>query len=525
MKYGQGKRYASTIKSEIQKQLNQAVERHISSTRWDEIHNAAAIVIEVSTGNVLAYVGNTSDPSNSHGNQVDIVQAPRSTGSILKPFLYAAMLDDGLMLPNTLYPDIPLQYEAFAPKNFSEEYDGAVPASEALSRSLNVPSVVMLRDYSYTRFYHLLQRMGFSQLNQPSDHYGLSIILGGAEASLWDIGRIYASMARTLNDWTNLNGSYDPDRWNAGQWIRTDVHLPEKKSQSPPFLSAGSIWSTYEALLRVNRPDEETGWENFANSRRIAWKTGTSFGNRDAWAVGTTPEYVVAVWVGNHDGIGRPSLTGTRSAAPLMFDIFRQLGNTGWFATPYDDMAKVAVCSESGMKPGSACNHVDSMFVPSQGIHTQTCTYHSLLHLSDDGRYQVSRECSEEYGINPRSWFSLPAVQAHYYRKGHPGYKDPPPFAPGCEPHGQIPIGLIYPKSDLRILISRGFDGEYIPAVLEAAHTRPDAKLFWHIDDQFAGQTSGTHKLSVLPESGRHKLTVTDESGAVLEKWIEVVRN
>jgi len=175
-KQGKGKKYITTLHDELQTQSAQLIQYYLPQWQADQVHNAALMVVEVKTGNVLAYVGNTADSKNRYSNMVDIVQAPRSTGSILKPFLYAAMLKDGLMLPRTLIPDIPVQFNGFSPQNYSETFDGAVPASQALARSLNIPIVMMLQDYGYPRFYHLLKRIGFSQLNQPADHYGLSLI-------------------------------------------------------------------------------------------------------------------------------------------------------------------------------------------------------------------------------------------------------------------------------------------------------------------------------------------------------------
>ncbi len=266
-------------------------------------------------------------------DDVDIIKSRRSTGSILKPFLFAAMLDEGKILQRTLVPDVPTIINGFSPKNFSKEYDGAVPANKALIRSLNIPAVHMLRTYRYEKFHSLLKNMGMNTLDRSPDHYGLSLILGGAEGTLWDITGMYASMARTLNNYWEHPGK---NRYN-----RSDFHPPhyieprhesdlnqggsEGNLEATSWLSAAAIFQTFDALKEVYRPGEESGWRYFSSSKKIAWKTGTSFGFRDAWAVGVTPHYAVGVWVGNADGEGRPGLTGTDAAAPLMFDIFSQL--------------------------------------------------------------------------------------------------------------------------------------------------------------------------------------------------------
>ncbi len=328
VKEGKGKEYTSTIDLNLQKQISSVVERHHKILSANKVNNAAVIVIEVESGNVLAYVGNTEESDTvQHENEVDIIPAPRSTGSILKPILFAAMLDAGEILPGTLIPDIPTFIAGYSPKNFTDRYDGAVPAERALERSLNVPAVRMLQDYGYARFHHLLRELGMSTINQPADHYGLSLILGGAEGNLFEISGIYASFARILRHFAGYSGKYDPKDLHMPLLLNVSgkKNLSQKALQDAGLLSAAAIYQTFDALLQVNRPEEMAGWESFSSSRKVAWKTGTSFGFRDAWAVGTTPGYVVGVWAGNADGEGRPGLTGINAAAPILFEAFNLL--------------------------------------------------------------------------------------------------------------------------------------------------------------------------------------------------------
>jgi penicillin-binding protein 1C len=453
---------------------------------------------------------------------VDVIQAPRSTGSILKPFLYAAMLNDGLLLPNTLVADIPMQFDGFTPQNYSETFDGAVPASQALSRSLNIPAVVMLRDYGYPRFYHLLKKLGFTHFNQPADHYGLSLILGGGETSLWDVTNAYAGMSRTLNHFHSSNGKYFTDNYAVCDLQKRDEEKESAEEFFPP-LDAGSIWCTYKALLEVNRPETELGWEAYSSSTPIAWKTGTSFGNRDAWAVGTTPEYVVGVWIGNADGQGRPMLTGVTAAAPLLFDIFSRLPNRTWFTPPYDALTKTAVCHESGMQPGMYCEHIDTTWTPLAGKRTSPCSYHQQIFTDEFGSQRLNANCASMHEMIPHSWFVLPAVQEHYYKSHHPEYKDLPAFAPGCNNTDELPIGLIYPKSDARVYVPKNISGQKEKIVLEATHRAPDAVLYWHFDNEFVGETRVFHQLEIAPSPGKHTLTILDQHGNTLTKSIVVI--
>ncbi len=320
----------TTIDADLQSRVAEVLAAHSQRMSENLVFNAAALVIDAQTGDILVYLGNTPNVSAVHGAEVDIITAKRSSGSILKPLLYAAMLHDGEILPKTIFPDIPSQFGAYTPKNYDHGHDGAVSAKEVISRSLNVPSVHMLYRYSPTRFYHKLKQLGMSTLNNSPDHYGLTLVLGGAETTLWDLGGIYSSMARNLWHYNIFSSNYAPEGYQPLNYHRyksrkiSNVTNLTRVSQSP--LSAAAIWHTFEAMQEVGRPGIEGYWEQFTSSSRIAWKTGTSYGFRDAWAVGVTPRYVVAVWVGNADGEGRPGIVGVSAAGPLLFDIFHVLG-------------------------------------------------------------------------------------------------------------------------------------------------------------------------------------------------------
>lgn len=521
--HGHGKIYRTTIRSELQQSVMQAVNHHVQQMEGSYVQHTAALVVEVATGHVLAYVGNRMDGSNSQGSMVDVIPAPRSSGSILKPFLYAAMMQDGQITPHALVADIPIQFDGFSPRNYNLTFDGAVPASRALSRSLNVPSVIMLRDYGYARFHHKLRSLGFTQLQKPADHYGLSLILGGAEACLWDIARAYAGMARTLNRY-NRGGGYREGEYTVQSALLAEDEAPiEHVSTSYPPLSAASIYTTFQSLLEVNRPETELGWETYTSSGPVAWKTGTSFGNRDAWAVGTTPEYVVAVWVGNADGTGRPELTGVHAAAPLLFDLFSRLPSHSWFAPPLPEMERVVVCRESGMLALPVCIEKDTTWVPAPCASTLPCFFHRMIHLNQERTHQVTSECHPMDEMVHEPWFILPGVQEYYYVRNHPSYRIQPPFLEGCQPADQNPIAWIYPKSDSPLVIPRNLTRAQERAVLKASHRRRNAVLYWHLDGTYIGRTEGLHEVEIMPRPGIYRLTLVDDQGSFSERRIEIL--
>lgn len=528
-------RLRSSIDYPLQQRTEQLLHDHHRRLAGNQIHNAAVLIADVKTGEVLAYVGNVANTTAYHSDDVDVTAAPRSTGSILKPFLYAAMLDEGKILPKTLLPDIPTFINGFAPKNFSREFDGAVAADKALIRSLNIPAVYMLRDYRYERFHGLLKRIGMTSLSHPPDHYGLSLILGGAEGTLWDITGMYASMARTLNNYTDRPGRNRYDRHDFHGLRYTPANIPPAADtalattelpvlEETSVLSAGSVYQTFDALKELYRPGEESGWRYFNSSRTIAWKTGTSFGFRDAWAVGVTPDYVVGVWVGNADGEGRPGLTGTEAAAPIMFDVFSQLPEQRWFSRPPLEMDQITVCSQSGFRSTPLCGETDTQWVMRSGLQSMACPYHKKIHLSPDKRYRVHSGCEDVARMEDVSWFVLPPVQEYYYRSKVITYRPLPPLRNDCQAASAVAaMELIYPKANARIFVPRGLDGKTGSTIFQLAHRNAKATVYWHIDGTFMGSTQGVHQFALAPPEGRHKLTLVDNDGVSLEYSFEIL--
>jgi penicillin-binding protein 1C len=528
----------STINLSIQQQAQLILARHHEQLSRNKIFNAAALVVEVSTGQVVAYIGNVSSGSENQ-EQVDIVASARSTGSILKPFLFAAMLDEGKMLSQTLQPDIPISINGFSPKNFSNQFDGAVPADHALIRSLNIPAVHELREYRYEKFYQLLKNIGIGTLNKPADHYGLSLILGGAEASLWDITGAYASMARTLNNYFHYPGKdryqkkdFHPLRYYINQSLdNPESEIENKKDDSnssalveSSWLSASSIYLTFNALKELYRPGEETGWRNFSSSKKIAWKTGTSHGLRDGWAIGVNADYAVGVWVGNADGEGRPGLTGTEAAAPILFELFALLPGNKWFDVPQSEMRKIAVCSKSGYRISTDCEKADTIWSTRAGLQMLACPFHKKVYLTTDKKFRVHSQCEELSKMVAHQQFILPPIQAYYFKKTNTSYQPVPPFRKDCiNPSALSSMDLIYPKPNAKIYLPIELTGSTNYTVFEAAHQGTNAELFWHLDGIFIQKTYKNHRISLIPSAGLHQLTLIDDAGETINRSFTVI--
>lgn len=497
----------STIDKELQVQVENLAERWSNEFSRSDIRNLAILVIDLSTNQTVAYCGNVHFNQKQPGNQVDVIQAARSTGSILKPFLYCAMLQEGSLLPPMLLPDIPVNINGFTPQNFNLQFEGAVPASEALARSLNIPAVTMLQKYGVPKFHNFLRQTGFKTLTKSASHYGLSLILGGAEATLWDITSAYANMGRSLLKLPQMSCT----------WMLppTTIAVEEsnKKASSLNTFQPGAVWQTFDALIEVNRP-EEIDWKSISSMHPVAWKTGTSYGFRDAWAVGITPRYAVGVWAGNATGEGKPGLVGAQTAGPVLFDVLNLLPSSpNWFERPSNLFIEAEVCRRSGHLKSRFCEESDTLLILPAGMKTEACPYHHLVTLSADGTRRIYENCADTEPTIQQLWFTLPPIWEWYYKQYHPEYQPLPPFKAGCGEDVIQPMQFIYPPMNARIMLPKQMDGRKGFITVELAHSDPKTTIFWHLDETYLSQTQDFHQLSLQPSPGKHSLTAVDSQG------------
>jgi len=521
-----GQRVVTSINYQLQNTVNEIVNSYYLKLKFKQIHNAAVVVADIESGYVKAYIGNTGlNNSVDHGQEVDIVVSRRSPGSLLKPFLYALSIDEGLITPQQLLPDIPMYYQGFAPKNFDKQFRGAVHAHLALRSSLNVPFVSLLKDYTYEKFHYKLKELGLNSLDKPSGHYGLSIILGGGDVTLWELTGLYAGLVRNLQQFNLHKGKlrYDSDAFHALTYL--PGKFIEKVLSADYAISAGASWHALKAMQMLRRPDAESNWQQFSNSRSIAWKTGTSYGHKDAWAIGLNDKYAVGVWVGNADGEGRPDLTGVITAAPLMFRVFEVLKGDASFPIPLANMEMMKICAQSGQKASSICDNVSLRPVSKSAINTRECTYHKQIYLDKNETFMVNSICYPVSKMVTRSWFVLPPSQAWFYKKYNSDFSLPPAYKDDCSATAGGTMEMIYPRDFTKIFVPVEIDGQKGKVVFEAAHQNPECRIFWYLDDLYVGETQNHHQLGIFPDPGSHLLSLVDESGRTLSVPFEAIND
>lgn len=516
-----GKRITTSINRSLQRQANMLAERHYKRLKQNEIHNLAILVIDVETRKVLSYVGN-SPAGKIHGNYVDIISKKRSTGSTLKPLLFASLLHEGHLLPNALVKDVPTVINGYHPKNFNKKHIGAVPASRALSRSLNVPAVRLLQTYGLQKFYNKLHKMNLNSLDKPAPHYGLPLILGGAESSLWDITKTYASAASTLNYFLSNSSTYRSHEFAEPSYLNTYSPDFGDEQFDAPVLNSGALFHTFKSLMEVNRPEGNENWQFFSSSKPIAWKTGTSFGFKDAWAVGVTPKYAIGVWAGNADGEGRPGLTGITAAAPILFDVLDALPHSGWFETPFDDLKELEICAESGYRAAVFCHNTKKDLLPINGSKSKPCPYHHQVFLDASKQFQVNSGCYPLENMVAKSWFVLPPVIEHYYASSNPNYEALPPYLDNCIAEQQQLMSFIYPKQNEEVLLPKDLGNTSYEIIFQLAHQQSESKVHWYLDETYMGSSSDFHEMILDINPGDYVLTAVDDVGNRIQQKVAV---
>jgi len=494
-----GTERSTTLDLALQQILEKRVADYISQNRDRGIQNAAALLIDFKNMEVLAQIGSSDFSKIEIQGQVDGTRRPRSPGSTLKPFVYALALDQGQIHPLTLLKDAPHTFGDYNPENFDREFLGPIRASDALARSRNVPAVTLASELSHPTFYEFLRNADVS-LPKPASFYGLSLPLGGSEATMEDLVRLYAALAN--------GGRLQP--------LRRFLHEPAMTKNTRIF-SPEAAFLTLDMLGKTPRPGMTNA--DLVRTAPVFWKTGTSHGFRDAWSVAVFDHYVLAVWIGNFDGKRNASFIGRTAAAPLLFQMIDGLRTRepARFAphlpAPELNLKRVEFCSVSGQLPTEHCPHrTESWFIP--GISPiATCDVHrevlvdastGLRVVQDDGKQTLKREVFEFW---PSDLLAL------FERAGVPR-KLPPPFSPSIDnellSRGGHPPKINLPANEMSI----SQQSANMPGIPLRAETETGVrKLYWFADKTFLGACDAHEVLCWKPAPGAYQLIALDDHG------------
>ncbi|WP_338948446.1 penicillin-binding protein 1C [Fusobacterium nucleatum] len=464
----------STLDYNLQKKLEKIVHDYSNAMKDVGINNAAVLVVNNKTKEVLAYVASQDFYDKRNNGEIDGLQAKRSPASLLKPFLFALSIDDGLIVPDSIYPDVPIYFGNFYPKNSSNTFTGMVKIEEALIKSLNIPFVKLLSDYGVDRFYYFLENND----NYPEDRfdkYGLSLILGTREMRPVDIGKLYIGLA------------------NYGKVSNLKYTLTEDKPKEYQQFSRGASYLTLETLSRVVRPGNE---KLYSEQRPISWKTGTSYGMKDAWSVGVSPDYTVLVWLGNFNQKSIFSLSGVETAGNLLFKVFNIVDiNSKTFEKPTDDLKEIEIDEKTGYRK---FYDVESkkVFYPKDAKLLRISPYYKKIFV-DENDMEIDSRSPNFDKRKEKIVIEYPIEVSNYF------------FLNGVRENKNVKIA--YPVQNLNIFVPKDFDG--YKKVAMKLYNPNNEYVYWYLDEDYVGYSNEKEKFFEL-DIGKHKLTIVTENGA-----------
>ncbi len=462
-----------------------------------DIYNLAIVVIDNSSAEIRALVGSPDFNDKRHSGQVDASAAPRSPGSTLKPFAYALAFDNGILSPQQMVADIPVNYSGYRPVNYDESYRGIISVRDALIHSLNVPAVNATADIGLQNLYSHLQRGGISTLNRRHYEYGLPLILGACEIKLTELTNLYATLAR--------DGIHRP--------IKT--LLEAGNNHGVRIFSEGACYLLSDILVDLKRPDLPDSWE-FATGRfPIAWKTGTSYGRRDAWAIGYNPEYTVGIWVGNCSGEGSVDLVGASAAAPILFDVFSEIVTESekvWYL-PSPEVGQRSVCGLSGQPVSRFCREkVTEKFLIGKSP-SAICSVHRPITVDRQSGLRLRASCTDNRDSERRIIEQWPQAIASWLVEN--GMSSPlPPYDPTCYVvNDGLGPRIISPEQGAVFEFAEEILPEYQKIRLQASVASGDGKVHWFLDGKHLEEVRSSEITFYTPRKGKHYLLCMDDAG------------
>ena len=525
----------TNIEANTQLKVEKLVSDYSRNLELKNIRNASVVIINNQTHEVITYVGSANFLDTIDGGQVNGAAAIRQPGSTLKPLLFGMCIDEGLVTPRAVINDVAVNYDGYAPENYDRQFNGYVTMEYALEHSLNIPAVKALRMLGKDKLIHKLAQCDFVQIKKDQKKLGLSMILGGCGTSLEELTALYTIFAnegkyirpkivdsrRSTVDGKETRSDRPGLTEAAGAEFRSDrPGLTEPKGVT--ILSPAATFMINETLSKVNRPDFPLNWQATERMPKIAWKTGTSYGRRDAWSIGYNKHYTVGVWVGNFSGLGIPEISGANIATPLLFKIFNTIdydSDQEWFEQPKDCDTRI-VCSETGLLPEDHCTHtVMDYFIPLIS-NTQTCNNVQEVMISPEEKLSYCKTCMPDAGYKKKIYKMVPPDMQAYFEERKIAYDKVPMHNPDCEKiFKEGAPAITSPKNGSEYLISK----KNPEALQLSTNTGNDvSKVYWYINNRFYKSSDAKTKQFFIPEEGPVKISCTDDKGRNRDIWIKV---
>lgn len=495
---------SSTLDLNKQKISEKLLSNYIERIKSKEVTNGAILVIDNKTNNVLAYCGSANYFDSQTSGQVDGITSIRSPGSTLKPFLYAQAFDKGILTPKMKLYDIPMDFGGYEPENFDNKFYGEVTAEFALMNSLNIPAVQLLQKLHINNFLQVLHHAGFNKIYNDKNKLGLSLILGGCGTTLEELVTAYTSFS------------------NKGKMKKLNYEIGNENSKGVQIFSKASSYLITKILSNIERPDFPNTFIGGTHLPKIAWKTGTSYGKRDAWAIGVNPKYTIGVWLGNFNGKGSPYLSGAEMAVPLLFDLFNSIDYSSdkkWFEIPYEILER-KVCEETGLIPSENCkNFTYDFYVENISTHKKCDRYKTFM--VDENETKVY--CSECLGNNSYKEISYPELDPElklWFEKNIIEFKKPPLHNPECSHRlsGNGPK-IISPLPNYEYYVDKNSDQKIL---LQAVSSTNVLSQYWYINDEFYQKCAPGEKIFFVPKKNVENIICTDDKGGTSKIKINV---
>jgi penicillin-binding protein 1C len=492
----------TSLDEKMQQNAEQIAGDYVNQLKLHNINNASVLVVNNETHEVLVYIGSSDFADRYHFGQVDGVRALRSPGSTLKPLLYGLSFDKGIITPKSVIADVPISIKGYSPENYDKLFRGNVTVEFALSNSLNIPAVKLLDKEGTGEFVNALNRAGFTSIYESRKKMGLSLILGGCGVRLDELTALYAAFA---ND-----GIYFPLRYTAVDDKRKSGAPPEA---SVPLLSPSANYMLTRILSELHRPDLPNAFDEAQGIPRIAWKTGTSYGRKDAWSIGYNRHYTIGVWLGNFSGAGVQELSGANTATPLLFKLFNTVDHnaTNEWLEPPKQIAFRLVCAETGKAPDDFChNQVMDYYIPGVSSN-EKCDHYKETWLSADEKYCYCTSCLPPNGYITKLIPNVAPELAAFYDAGNVAYTRLPPHNPACTRvfKGQAPV-ITSLTNGMTYLIE---NKEQQKLQLSCTAANDVHKVYWYINDKFYAVTKANEKMFFSAQTQLMKISCTDDKG------------